>query len=132
MGVYLRTKFQISSVILTRFRQGIILPPFPPQDGPLKCPQRLGLMRLLYCFWNNYSWVSSIRGYSNVISISKSIRPFEFFLKLFFMWAKDRVNLIIFTVALFIACQTWLRNVFICRQTRLLRSFCQQEIKGLP
>ena len=50
MGVYLRTKFQVSSVILTSLRQGIILPPVPPQDGPLKYPTRLGLMRLLYCF----------------------------------------------------------------------------------
>ena len=38
MCVYLRTKFQVSGVILTSFRQaGVILPP-PPQNEPLKSP----------------------------------------------------------------------------------------------
>ena len=27
MGVYLRAKFEVSSIILTSFRQGVILPP---------------------------------------------------------------------------------------------------------
>ena len=45
-GVYLRAKFEISSIILTSFRQGVILPPPPPlpQNEPLKKPPRLGLM----------------------------------------------------------------------------------------
>ena len=47
MAVYLRVKFQVSSIILTSFRQGvgggvILLPP-PPQNEPLKSPLRLGL-----------------------------------------------------------------------------------------
>ena len=45
MGVYLHVKFKISSIILTGFRQGVILPspPRPPQNEPLKSPPRLRL-----------------------------------------------------------------------------------------
>ena len=44
MFVYLRTKFKVPSVILTKFRkgEGVILP-HPPQNEPLKSPLRLGL-----------------------------------------------------------------------------------------
>ena len=43
MGVYLRAKFKVSSIILTSFRlgRGVILP--SPQNEPLKSPPRLGL-----------------------------------------------------------------------------------------
>ena len=46
MCMYLRTKFKVSSIILTGSRQGgwgvtLTLP--PPQNGPLKNPPRLGL-----------------------------------------------------------------------------------------
>ena len=50
MGVYLRTKFQDCSIIVTSFRQGVggagnfILPTPLPQNKPLKSPPRLGLM----------------------------------------------------------------------------------------
>ena len=44
MGVYLRAKFQESSIIVTSFRQGVISSPTPPQNKPLKHPPRLGLM----------------------------------------------------------------------------------------
>ena len=52
MGVYLRPKFQFSSIILTSFRQEVILPPPPPphptppptQNKPKAHPDsRLGL-----------------------------------------------------------------------------------------
>ena len=49
MGVYLRAKFEVSSIILTSFREGwggggVILPlSHPPQNEPLKIPPRLGL-----------------------------------------------------------------------------------------
>ena len=44
MGVYVRAKFEVSSVILTSFRQRGILPPRPPhQDEPLKSPPILRL-----------------------------------------------------------------------------------------
>ena len=44
MYVYLQTKIQVSSVILTSFRQvGVSLLPPPPQNEPLKSPPRLGL-----------------------------------------------------------------------------------------
>ena len=42
MGAYLRAKFEVSSIILTSFRQGGTLPP-PPQNKLLKSPRRLGL-----------------------------------------------------------------------------------------
>ena len=44
-GVYLRAKFNFSSIILTSFRQGVILP-LPPQNELLKKPPRLGLMQI--------------------------------------------------------------------------------------
>ena len=48
MGVYLRAKFEVSSIVLTSFRQGVGVnftpPPFTsPQSEPLKSPPRLGL-----------------------------------------------------------------------------------------
>ena len=51
MCVYFRTKFQISSAILTSFKQGGgghkftpgTHPPPPPQNEPQKSPPRLGL-----------------------------------------------------------------------------------------
>ena len=51
MCVYFRTKFQISSTILTSFKQGGgghkftpgTRPPPPPQNEPQKSPPRLGL-----------------------------------------------------------------------------------------
>ena len=46
MGVYLCAKFEVSSIILTGFRQGLIPPP-PPQNEPLKSPLRLGLKKVL-------------------------------------------------------------------------------------
>ena len=46
MGAYLCAKFEVSSVILTGFRQGVILSP-PPQNEPLKSPLRLGLKKIL-------------------------------------------------------------------------------------
>ena len=66
MSVYLSDKFEVSSVILTRFRQGgvvveaVILPLPPPQNELLKSPPRLGskilrfpceyvIMKVLHC-----------------------------------------------------------------------------------
>ena len=42
MYVYLRAKFEVSRIILTRFRLGIILPPASPlpQNKPRKSPPR--------------------------------------------------------------------------------------------
>ena len=48
MCIYFRIKFQVSNIILTGFRQGVILPPSPlPQNEPLKNPLRLGLKSTL-------------------------------------------------------------------------------------
>ena len=47
MGVYLCVIFQVSSIILTCFRQGGgNLTPTQPQNEPLKSPPRLGLRKL--------------------------------------------------------------------------------------
>ena len=45
MRVYVRAKFEISCIIATSFRQGLILPSPPPpaENEPLKSPPRLGL-----------------------------------------------------------------------------------------
>ena len=44
MCVYLLTKFQVSSIILTCFRRGNFTPPpSPPQNEPLKSPPEVGL-----------------------------------------------------------------------------------------
>ena len=48
MCMHFRIKFQVSNIILTGFRQGVILPPSPlPQNEPLKNPLRLGLKSTL-------------------------------------------------------------------------------------
>ena len=48
MDVYLHAKFEVSSTILTRFRQGGggNFTPLPPQNEPLKSPPRLRLSDL--------------------------------------------------------------------------------------
>ena len=43
MGVYVPAKFNVSSMTVTGFRQGVIPPPRPPQNKTLKSPPRLGL-----------------------------------------------------------------------------------------
>ena len=47
MCVHLRTKFQVSSTILTSFRQGVNFTPPSPQNEPLKSPPRLELNYVL-------------------------------------------------------------------------------------
>ena len=55
MGVYLCAKCQDSSITLTSFRQGVILPPLSPQNEPLKSPPRLRLKYLrLITSWQWY------------------------------------------------------------------------------
>ena len=41
--MYLRTMVQVSSIILTSFRQWVILLPLPLQNKPLKSPPKFGL-----------------------------------------------------------------------------------------
>ena len=49
MCVYVRTNFQVSSIILTSFRPEVILSnPPPPQNEPLKTPPRLKLTQKLF------------------------------------------------------------------------------------
>ena len=45
MGLYLRDKFQVSSMIETSFRQGGGGTPPPPQHKPLRIPPRLMLRK---------------------------------------------------------------------------------------
>ena len=59
MGVYLRAKFEVSSVILTSFRQGVIPPHTPPisKRTPKKATEiRVKLASLsLDNKWNKYT-----------------------------------------------------------------------------
>ena len=51
MCMYLRTKLQVSSIILTGFIQGRVIltnSPSPPQKEPIKSPPRLELIRIHY------------------------------------------------------------------------------------
>ena len=49
MGVYLRAKFEVSSIILISFRQvGNFTPPPLPQNEPLKSAPRSGLNHLRF------------------------------------------------------------------------------------
>ena len=61
MGLYLREKFQVSSIILTSFRQGVILPPPPP---PLKKePTQIRVSSKLRTYFGNViKLVGKIRG----------------------------------------------------------------------
>ena len=43
-GVYLRAKFEISSIILTSFRQGVILP--PPSPTSKRTPKKTTQIRV--------------------------------------------------------------------------------------
>ena len=38
-----------------------------------------GMAVLLYCFWNNFKWISIINGYSNGINRRKNLKCCEFF-----------------------------------------------------
>ena len=60
MCMYLRAKFEVSSIILTSFRQGVSLhsPHPPPQNEPIISPLRLGLSLMK----NNYILDSLRRG----------------------------------------------------------------------
>ena len=57
MCVYFRAKYQVSSIILTSFRQGevVILPPPlpPPQNEPLKSLSRVKGKSVV--FWDKFS-----------------------------------------------------------------------------
>ena len=51
MGLYLRAKFEVSSIILTGFRWGAVNS--PPQNEPLKSPPRLGLKLVIISEYQN-------------------------------------------------------------------------------
>ena len=55
MGVYLRAKSEVSSIILTGFRRGGVNSPNPPppQNEPLKSPPRLGLKLVIISEYQN-------------------------------------------------------------------------------
>ena len=55
--VYLRTKCQVSSIILTSFRQRVIFCP-PPQNEPLKSTPRLELMQGWVMGKNNFTYIN--------------------------------------------------------------------------
>ena len=49
MGVYLRAKFEVSSIILTSFRQGVILLPPTSKRTPKK-PTQIRVKENVTCF----------------------------------------------------------------------------------
>ena len=63
MGLYLREKFQVSSIILTSFRQGVILPPSPPQKRTPKEPTQIRVSSKLRTYFGDViKLVGKIRG----------------------------------------------------------------------
>ena len=59
MGVYLRAKFQVSSIILTSFGGGGNFTP-PPQNERLKSSTRLVLIELNYLSFFNWFIIKSL------------------------------------------------------------------------
>ena len=61
--LYLRAKFEVSSVILWSFRQGVIHPRLPPSKEPLKSSLGLNLfiLDLLSRFHKSWVWLSFLR-----------------------------------------------------------------------
>ena len=80
MGVYLRAKFEVSTKILTSFRQGGSFTPLPPQNEPLKSPPRLGLR-------TEYSQTCLYSGHLRLLK--KSVRYIEFWI----FWAKNTTEI---------------------------------------
>ena len=66
--VYLCAKFEVSSIILTSFRQGGNFTPLPPQNEPLKSPPRLGLKPFLAKLLGNTSlYITTSRNATGII-----------------------------------------------------------------
>ena len=80
MNVYLRAKFQVSSISLTSFRQGgnFTPPPFPtPQNKTLKRPPRLELRRGLSHLIKSLSFVSRqnfLYSWTNTVKSSRQVK----------------------------------------------------------
>ena len=78
--VHLRAKFRVSSIVLTTFRQGVILPPPPqPQNEPLESPLRLELNTLLnYCDDDLvYSFSTNNKILSLTVEVLESTKLFD-------------------------------------------------------
>ena len=75
MGVYLHAKFEVSSIILTGFRQGGNPP--PPQNKPLKSPPRSGLKvkflgsDVLFCFISACNFGNLKNPFATITSLSE-------------------------------------------------------------
>ena len=73
MGVYLRARFEVSSIILTSFRQGgdFIPPPSPTplQNEPLKHPPRLGLRHLFQAVCGSLMKLLVIKNVSRTLTL---------------------------------------------------------------
>ena len=79
MCLYLRAKFEVSSIILTSFRQGVILlpPPLPhppPKNETIKSPPRLGLISPVHVKVKKYMYKKKINSgyYKNSVSSKRS------------------------------------------------------------
>ena len=83
MVVYLRAKFEVSSIILTGFRRGrgSFTPPPPPprQNEPIKSPPRLGLKAPLRIkIYRNYKTFDEYRFNEDVKSKLDSIEKLDY------------------------------------------------------
>ena len=66
MGVYLRAKFEVSSIILTSFRQGVILPPHSTSKRtPKKSTQIRVKTFISSCMWISYEIISDTKCQQN-------------------------------------------------------------------
>ena len=76
MCVYVRAKFEVSSIILTSFRQGEggNFNPLLPQNKPLKSPPRLGLKQTITVQTMKAVFYKFYLVYSLILSLVYSLR----------------------------------------------------------
>ena len=80
MNVYLRAKFQVSSISLTRFRQEGNFTP-TTQNEPLKSPPRLELRRGLSHLIKSLSFVSRqnfLYSWTNTVKSSRQVKECDY------------------------------------------------------
>ena len=88
IDVYLRAKFEVSSIILTSFRQGGNFTPPPPQNESLKSPPRLGLNSSKHLNWislMSYKKHLDDSFYRNELTVAKNVfllSPYKAHIKL--------------------------------------------------
>ena len=77
MGVYFRTKFHVSSIILTNFRQGVILPPnnakrTPKKPTLIRANKNVALPEVFSCYFLKLIILLSLRASGSVTKYAVS------------------------------------------------------------